>query len=131
MKNTFACPHCHAVLNPNVKILLGIKHQKERGLILLSPQPGNFRFICDQSIKNSIKQGDSPVFFCPVCSAELISPRDNSFVELSLVDPNGKTRQVEFSRVFGTHATFIIDGDQVSPYGEDAAEEGPVNFFGT
>ena len=48
MKNIFTCPHCEAVLNPSVKILLVIGYRKKKGMILLSPQPGNYKYICDR-----------------------------------------------------------------------------------
>ena len=38
--------------------------------------------------------------------------------------------KVEFSRVFGTHATFVIDGDEVQAYGDDAEDFNATNFFG-
>jgi len=130
MKNTFACPHCNSVLNPSVKILLAVKYKSKRGMILLSPQPGNFKFICDRSVSATIKPGAVLNFFCPVCSEDLTSPVNKKFVELILVDPNKDQRKVEFSKVFGTHATFVVDEDNVTPYGEDVEDSGPTNFFG-
>ena len=131
MKHTFACPHCQSVLNPSVKILLAVKYKNKRGMILLSPQPGNYKFICDPSVSSAIKPGQTLTFFCPVCSEDLTSPSNKKFVELILLDPNQRTRKVEFSRVQGTHATFIIDGDNVLPYGDDVDEAGSTNFFGS
>lgn len=130
MKRTFACPHCKAVLNPSVKILLAVKYKSKRGMILLSPQPGNFKYICDSSVSAIIKPGASLTFFCPVCATDLTSPANKKFVELTLVDPNQKLRKVEFSRILGTHATFVIDGDDITPYGEDVEDSGGTNFFG-
>ncbi len=131
MKSTFACPHCKSVLNPSIKILLAIKYKNKRGMILLSPQPGNYKFICDSSVASVLKPGASLNFFCPVCSESLTSPANKKFVELALVDPGKQERKVEFSRIFGTHATFIIDGDNVTPYGDDVEETGATNFFGS
>lgn len=130
MKNTFACPHCRSVLNPSVKILLAVKYKNKQGMILLSPQPGNYKFICDPSVSASIKPGGSLTFFCPVCSTDLTSPANKKFVELILLDANQETRKVEFSRIYGTHATFVIDENNVTPYGEDVEDAGPTNFFG-
>lgn len=131
MKNTFACPHCQSVLNPSVKILLAVKYKKKQGMILLSPQPGNYKFICDSSVSAAMKPGATLTFFCPVCTADLTSPANKKFVEISLVDANKNTRKVEFSRIYGTHATFIVDEDNVTPYGEDVDESGNTNFFGS
>ncbi len=131
MKITFACPHCQSVLNPSVKILLGVKYKKKQGLILLSPQPGNYKMICDASVSAALKPGSTLNFFCPVCSTDLVSPSNEKFSQLDIVDPNNQIRKVEFSRVFGTRATFIIDGDDVTPYGDDVDESGMTNFFGS
>lgn len=131
MKNTFVCPHCQAVLNPSVKILLAVRYNKKRGMILLSPQPGNYKYICDASVEAAIKPGAALNFYCPVCAEDLTSPSDKKFVELHLQDPRGGLRKVEFSRVYGTHATFVVDEDQVTPYGEDVEDFRPTNFFGS
>ena len=131
MKTTFACPHCKSVLNPSVKILLSVKYNKKQGLILLSPQPGNYKVICDPSVSAAVKPGSALNFFCPVCSESLASPSNKDFVELVIMDPNSQTRKVEFSRIFGTHATFIIDGEDVTPYGDDVDDDNEINFFGS
>jgi len=128
MKITFACPH--SVLNPSVKVLLGVKFNKKQGLILLSPQPGNFKIICDASVSAALKPGSALNFFCPVCATNLVSPSNKKFAQLNMVDPNMHKRVVEFSRIFGTHATFVIDGDHVTPYGDDVDDAGSTNFFG-
>jgi len=130
MKTTFACPHCHSVLNPSVKILLGVKYKKKQGMILLSPQPGNYKMICDTSVSAAIKPGSTLNFFCPVCSSDLVSLANKKFAQLEIIDPNNNVRKVEFSRIFGTHATFIIDGDEITPYGDDVDDFGTTNFFG-
>lgn len=130
MKSVYGCPHCQTVLNPSVKILLVVKHGKKKGMILLSPQPGNFKFICDKSVEEMIKPGAMATFFCPVCGADLTSPANKKFAELVLLDPNGNTRKLEFSRVYGTHATFVVDGNEVTAYGDDADDFNGTNFFG-
>ncbi len=130
MKNVFACPHCETVLNPSVKILLVAQYNRKKGMILLSPQPGNFKYICDKSVEKVLKPGATVTFSCPVCGAELTSAGNKKFAELTLIDAGGTRRKVEFSRVFGTHATFIVDGDSVLSYGDDADDFSPTNFFG-
>jgi hypothetical protein len=130
MKNLYGCPHCETVLNPSVKILLVARYKKKRGMILLSPQPGNFKFICDRSVEKALKAGVTVTFSCPVCGADLTSQGNKKFSELILLDPSGGRRKVEFSRVFGTHATFILDGEEVQAYGDDAEDFNSTNFFG-
>lgn len=130
MKNTFLCPHCGSVLNPSVKILLVARHHDRRGMILLSPQPGNFKYICDQTLEEGLKPGDVVAFSCPVCTSDLTSVADHRFAELQLRAPGHPDRKVEFSRAFGTHATYVIDGRSALAYGEDAGDGDPTNFFG-
>ncbi len=130
MKNLYVCPHCGAVLNPNVKIILVVHHRGRRGLILLSPQPGNFKFVVDPGIEAILELGAAVKFACPACAADLTSPANRQFAELNLVVPGQEPRRVEFSRLYGTHATFIVSGDQVKAYGEDVDDYRRVNFFG-
>jgi len=131
MKSVYGCPHCHTVLNPSVKILLVVSHKKKKGMILLSPQPGNFKFICDPSVEKVVSKGTTVNFSCPVCATDLTSPANKKFAELEMIDPNGNTRRVEFSRVMGTRATFIFDGEEVVSYGDDADDFPDTNFFGS
>ncbi|MBU8872075.1 MAG: hypothetical protein KOO60_14500 [Gemmatimonadales bacterium] len=131
MKNVYACPHCQTVLNPSVKILLVVRYKKHRGMILLSPQPGNFKFICDSDLRESLHHGALLSFSCPVCSKELVSDQDDKFAELSILTPGKKNRRVEFSREFGKEATFIIDGENIATFGSDVDEYSGKNFFGS
>jgi len=130
MKNVYACPHCEAVLNPSVKILLKVGYKGKQGMILLSPQPGNFKFICDRTVADALQDGKAATFACPVCGQDLQSPQNKEFVRLHLVGPDRKIRKVEFSRVFGQHATFVVDEDEITSYGEDVSGSDPTNFFG-
>ena len=131
MRNTFVCPHCHGVLNPNVKITLVAAVKRGKGMILLSPQPGNYRYICDKSLEDALKPGDKVTFSCPICTADLTSAGNPKFCQLELHTAGQEPRRVEFSRVYGTHATFVIGDNSVTSYGEDADEFGSTNFFGS
>jgi len=128
MKWIYACPHCRATLNPHTKLILAARRGKRRGLILLSPQPGNYKSIIHESFP--LAQGDMVEFACPACAAVLTSPASSRLAEVLLVMPGQRARRVEFSRVYGEHATFILDGEKVVPYGDDAGSYERVNFFG-
>lgn len=130
MKKQFTCPHCDAVLNPNVKIVLVATYRKRRGIVLLSPQPGNYKFICDESVESRLKPGAKVRFSCPVCAGDLTSPAHDRFAELHMGAAGQEPVKIEFSRIFGTHATFVIDGEEVTTYGEDVETFGNTNFFG-
>ncbi len=130
MKNVYTCPHCEAVLNPSVKILLVISYRKKKGMILLSPQPGNFKYICDKSVEKDLAEGAKIRFSCPVCSADLTSKSNSQLAELRMIAPDREPRRVEFSRIYGKQATFIFDGEDVISFGDDADHLGETNFFG-
>ena len=130
MKNVLACPHCRVTLNPSVKVLLVASYRSRKGMILLSPQPGNFKYVCDPTVEQSLEPGDVIDFTCPVCAADLTSQGDDRFAELLLLVKGHEERKVEFSREFGTHATFVIDGDEITCFGDDADDWDEMNFFG-
>ncbi|MCB1183716.1 hypothetical protein KDM41_09790 [bacterium] len=130
MKNTYVCPHCQGVLNPNVKILLVAEFRKSRGMLLLSPQPGNYKFTCDKSFEDKLERGKLVDFSCPMCGENLEDDHNRKFARIEMLAPGHAPRQVAFSRTFGTHATFILDGEDISSFGEDAEDFGSTNFFG-
>ena len=127
MKKSYLCPECRAVLNPNVKVVF-VRNGDARGLILLSAQPGDYRLIVDEDFP--LEKGDLCEFHCPVCSASLTSKRHDHFCELLLDKGEHVPSLVEFSRVYGEHATFILDGRDLTAFGEDAEEFDGTNFFG-
>lgn len=130
MKRKYLCPHCKSVLNPNVKIVMAVKRGKKRGLMLLSPRPGNYKFLCDDDFGERIKEGTQIDFFCPACSEDLTSPASNKLAEIHVQLPDQPTKRIQFSKVYGEQATFLLDGEKVVPYGEDAYIYDEVNFFG-
>jgi hypothetical protein len=130
MKNIFTCPHCQSILNPNVKILLVLGYRKKKGMILLSPQPGNYKYICDPSVEKQLAHGAKLKFSCPVCTEDLTSPNNSQFVALQMTVPGREPRRVEFSRIYGKNATFIFDEEDVVSFGDDADDPGLGNFFG-
>jgi len=128
MKKRYLCPHCEAVLNPNVKIVLLAKTEDVRGLMLLNAKPGDYGLIFDPEF--SLEEGEMVEFACPVCGGDLRSAADPHFVEILLDLGGASYSKVEFSRIYGEHATFIIDGRQVEAFGEDAPDFEDINFFG-
>jgi hypothetical protein len=130
MKWKYACPSCRAILNPNVKIILRLRKGKYAGLMLLSPRPGNYWTICDEQVAGKIQQGQTVEFSCPVCHSVLTSRASSRLAEILLLRPAGEAKRVQFSRVFGERATFVVNGETVTPYGADAASYDQINFFG-
>ncbi|MFH1843583.1 MAG: hypothetical protein ABIF77_10305 [bacterium] len=130
MKWKYACPNCKAVLNPNVKIILKSRRGKQSGLMLISSRLGNYQTICDEQFGDKVQEGQLVEFSCPVCDAVLTSPASKKLAEILMYREGGDVKRIQFSRVYGEEATFMIDGDTVVPYGEDAAAYDEVNFFG-
>ena len=130
MKNVFTCPHCKAVLNPNVKILLVVGYRKKKGMILLSPQP--LEITSTSAIPRSRNSWPrQPNSSSPAPCAPKPDFRQNSqFVTLQMAAPGREPRRVEFSRIYGKHATFIFDEEDVVAFGDDADDLGLGNFFG-
>lgn len=127
MKRTYRCPKCQAVLNPNVKIVLAARRLERRGLVLLSPQPGNYQAIVPPDL--GLQHGDLVEFHCPVCGARLTAPHDENLAVLDFRFSTGLAGRVLFSRRYGEHATYFVADDEVKTYGEHAPGQ-QVNFFG-
>ena len=130
MKPQFMCPGCRAVLNPGDKIVLTVRFQNAAGLILLSPQPGDYQYICDESFGRHIRAGDSVDFSCPICNQDLTSPLSDKLVEFLMIDGDEPARSAQFSRVCGERATFISDGESVEAFGPDTSLYNDLNFSG-
>jgi hypothetical protein len=128
MKKSYLCPECRSVLNPHEKLIFVVRNGEHRGLILLSAKPGDYRLIVDEDFP--LQKGDLCEFFCPVCGSTLTSQSHEHFCELLLDKGEPVPSLVEFSRVYGKHATFILDGRDMTAYGEDIDDFEGINFFG-
>ncbi|HEY3451288.1 MAG TPA: hypothetical protein VGK67_33325 [Myxococcales bacterium] len=126
MTRIYACPHCEGVLNPGNRIILRAQHKAARGLVLLSPKPGNYDVVLPAGF--SVKAKDTVDFGCPLCGHDLTSKRDPKFAEVAF-HKGEKGGLVAFSRVFGQHSTYFVTEKKVKSYGKHAEPE-PVNFFG-
>ncbi len=127
MRRIYLCPHCGGNLNPNVKIVLRAEYEGRRGLILFSPQPGNYDAILPEDFH--LKRKAMVRFSCPICTKDLTSNRDRTMAEIHYTAPNGTEGRVVFSRVFGHHATYFITDEEVKSYGEHRDQD-EVNFWG-
>jgi hypothetical protein len=117
--NDFLCPKCQNHLRVGDHIIFKVKNKKRQSaLLLLNPELGNYSSIKHPSFE--MPQGDTLEFFCPVCSASLISDIHENLAHVILDDSSGKKSDVYFSRVFGEHSTFTTDGESVRASGEDA-----------
>ncbi|MFH1811453.1 MAG: hypothetical protein ABIJ09_22115 [Pseudomonadota bacterium] len=128
MSNSYRCPHCKASLNPGNKVVLRIGHGRKRGLVLLSPQVGNYKTIVGDDLV--LSEGDRVQLACPVCGEDLTSPVSRNLCHVLRLDEEGEPQRVYFSKNFGEQATFVVHHDEVRMYGADVELYDSVNFFG-
>lgn len=123
MALTYHCPKCRAVLNPHLRVILVVQYDGRKGIVLLSPKLGDYKFHCDKVFLKGISKGDMVEFLCPVCAESLTSTALDHFSELLVVSssrPDAEPLRLRFSRVSEEHATFLHDGQSVKEFGEDA-----------
>ena len=127
MNYSYTCRYCNCDLNPGTKIVMVATTAKQRGLILLSPKPGNYQIIMSKDL--DIQEGDLLELYCPICGASFTSPLNPNLAEIryNRDDEEGK---VEFSRRLGEHATYFVGDGSIHFYGENAGTYGATNFFG-
>ena len=128
MKRAYFCPHCHGLLNPGTKVIFVIGQERQRGLLLLSPELGDYAVVLAESFP--IKSGARHDFSCPICHHDLTSPANDNLVEILCRLPDGSEARVDFSRVAGEHATFVCGPRGIYSYGEHARLYEGANFFG-
>lgn len=128
MKRGYFCPECEVTLNPGTKLILRVSKGQQKGLVLFSPQPGNYNAIWSPELQ--LKEGDRVSFHCPVCGADLRFKADERFARIGFATPSGMTGQVLFSRTLGEHATYFVTKETVRSYGDQAGTQDSVNFFG-
>jgi hypothetical protein len=126
-RRIYSCPHCDATLNPNVKIVLTATNRGHRGLILLSPTPGNYDLRQGDDL--DLRPGDMVKLTCPICGHDLASDVNPCLAEVSFRAEGGRRGKVDFSRKVGEHATYVVTRESIRSYGENA-DIYSGNFFG-
>lgn len=115
----FVCPECDGNLKVGDHVIFRVKTKKKQsGLLLLSPQIGNYISIKHPSFKYN--DNDYLEFYCPLCCCSITSKIDKNLAHVILLDKDGKRSDVYFSQIAGEHSTFATDGDSVHFEGEDA-----------
>ena len=123
--NDFQCPKCHEHLRVGDYIVFNVKNKKkQRGLILLSPQIGNYTSIKHPSFE--LEECEYLEFYCPVCQSSLKSDIHENLAQVHMRDENGDYFDVYFSQIIGEHSTYKTSGDAFQMKGEHA---GKYTFF--
>lgn len=117
MRWTYACPHCHAMLNPDETVVLIGECGPHRVLMGFHPEPGNYQAFLPPGLV--LQEGSMWEFSCPVCSRSLSTA---SAPELCALDMStqGVCHRLYFSRTAGEHATFVITAEGIQSHGSDA-----------
>lgn len=123
--NDFLCPKCMGHIRIGDHIIFKVKNnRKQSGILLLSPQIGNYKSVKHPSFE--IQSGESLEYYCPVCNASLISDIHKNLAHVILQDETGNSNDVYFSQIVGEQSTFKTDGESVHIAGGDA---GRYTFF--
>jgi hypothetical protein len=134
-KRVYLCPHakCGALLNPGTKVILMARNSRsEQGLILLSPQEGNYNVLMKEGF---LTDGEVVDLRCPVCGRDITYSKDDAFAHV-VQEFGEQFSLIIFSRTKGEHATFKIQKEgMVEHYGEhadflDIPEIGDLRSFG-
>ena len=129
MEMNYLCPYCRSHLKIGNELILTIKslNSKEKGLLILDPQVGNYSLRYHPSIQ--LKQGEELDIHCPVCYTNLQANKVNpNLVCLIMQNKEGKEFEIYFSRIMGEHSTFVLENDNViEKEGENISSY--INYF--
>jgi transcription elongation factor Elf1 len=120
-KRDFRCPHCNGQVRVNTKIILGVTKVEtgEKGLVLLSPKPGNYEVITHPNFL--LKDGDKLELYCPACGKSLRSKEKPDLCELII-----NVGKLYFAPDKGKNATFVVRNSQLKcVFGVHASEYSP------
>ena len=130
-ENRFLCPKCRAELKvKNSLIFVGVNEKKEKGLILFSPELGNYQLV--HTADFNFSEGEHIEFLCPVCQADLsLSNTKKHLAEVLMIDQVGDEYEIVFSEIAGNTTTIQIkDNKVVDFYGDDDPSE-YMNIWGS
>ena len=121
MDNFFACPHCRGQLMVEDRIIFKVRNYKKKfGLLLLSPQIGNYNSVKHPEF--DYKTGDALEFFCPLCSHALSTTINENLIFVLMIDNQGVEHNIYFSRISGEKSTYQVTGDSVTATGEHSGK---------
>ena len=111
----YICPICKSQLRVSRRIILSLKGpDNERGLILLSPDVGDYTKDSHPDFK--IRKGTKYKVYCPVCHASLLDKEKENLVKLQM-EEDGVKYDFYFSNIVGEEVTFRINEHVVENYG--------------
>ena len=117
MEVTYLCPYCRASIHAgNYIILSAKKSKKNRGLLLLHEEIGNYTVSMSPSLK--VSEGEVVDLYCPVCHKSLNLEKGEHLARY-IRQEDEKESYIIISRACGERITFKVDPDkQVETFGE-------------
>jgi len=119
MAYNYCCPSCKGHILVNDYITLSVKKRNgDVGLVLLSPEPGNYHLVTHATL--DFKKGEILEVYCPICHHNLICIPEKNLARVMLEEETGELLTMLFSVVFGEHKTYQLDRKKkkVSHFGE-------------
>jgi hypothetical protein len=118
MKSDYICPKCNGHLRVRNSIIFLTKDNSgHSGLVLLSPEVGDYSFHMHKSVE--IADGEHTNFICPICYENLNSDDLNqNLAKVIRVDEKGKMSEIIFSQIKGEKCTFIVSDDNIEAFGD-------------
>lgn len=114
------CPHCEGQLKVGDYIIFATRTSgKNRGLLLLHPEVGNYSSLKHPSY--AFKKGDVLEFFCPLCQSSLASDIDKNLAHVLMIDDQHKKHEIYFSSIAGEHSTYGVSDNEVWSTGEHSS----------
>ena len=126
MKNNFICPRCKGYLNVGESIILAASTMhKELGLVLLSPELGNYATQTNASFQ--IRKGEKYDFCCPMCQEKLATDLHDNLSRILMVENDYNQYEILFSKIAGEKSTYKIIGESVEVFGDNHSNY--INFI--
>ena len=111
MQKFYVCPECRGHLKVGAHIVFTVKNmKKEKGLMLLHPEIGNYSSLKHPSFQFS--KGEMLDFCCPLCGLSLQSKFDKNLVHVVMIEKDKKEYDIYFSRIAGEQSTYKVSGEK-------------------
>lgn len=125
MKNDYVCPFCRGYLKVKNSVIFSARRPDgERGILLLSPEVGNYTVRKHRTFK--LEDGVKTDLYCPICHANLMAQHyHNNLARIIQIDEFGDENIVLISEIVGERCTYIIKGKLVDKFGDNS-----TNYFG-
>jgi len=116
MKQNFICPRCKGFLNVGNQIILSAENKNNNGLVLFSPELGNYTTQKNPNFKTI--EGEKYEFFCPLCKKKLAADIHDNLSHIIMIDEEKYEYQILFSKIAGEKSTYKIIGESAEIYGD-------------